>query len=117
MQRAMLNRATMRVGNTTDLSGRVTAESIKHELFAKKQSAPPMKRLFARFLLAAGAMLLSVTSYGQIPINSVPYTISQPGSYVLSKDLATATVTETAITINSNNVILDLGQRQFMRAV
>jgi len=30
-----------------------------------------MKRLFAHFLLAAGAMLLSVASYGQV-INSVP---------------------------------------------
>jgi len=30
MQRALLNRATIRVADTTDLSGRVTAESIKH---------------------------------------------------------------------------------------
>jgi hypothetical protein len=37
MQRAMLNRATLRVAETTDLSGRVTAESIKHALSAKKQ--------------------------------------------------------------------------------
>jgi hypothetical protein len=37
MQRAMLNRATMRVADTTEVSGRVTADSIKHELYAKKQ--------------------------------------------------------------------------------
>jgi hypothetical protein len=37
-----------------------------------------MKRLFAPFLLVAGAMLLSVASYGQA-INSVPYTITRPG--------------------------------------
>src|SRR5262249_312440 len=34
---AMLNRVTMRVAETTGLSGRVTAESIKHALSAKKQ--------------------------------------------------------------------------------
>jgi hypothetical protein len=33
-----------------------------------------MKRLFAPFLLAAGATLLSVASYGQA-INSVPYPV------------------------------------------
>jgi hypothetical protein len=38
MQRAMLNRATMRVANTTEVSGRVTADSIKQELYAKKQT-------------------------------------------------------------------------------
>jgi hypothetical protein len=39
MQRALLNRATMRVADTTEISGRVTADSIKHELYAKKQSS------------------------------------------------------------------------------
>jgi hypothetical protein len=107
MQHAMLNRATMRVADTTDLSGRVTAESIKHGWFAKKQSAPHVKRLFACFLLAAGAMLLSVASYGQgQAINSVPYTITQPGQYFLNKDLSTL-ASGAAIAINTSNVILD----------
>ena len=39
MQQAVLNRATMRVADTTDVSGRVTADSIKQELYAKKQSS------------------------------------------------------------------------------
>jgi hypothetical protein len=39
MQRAMLNRATIEVADTTEVSGRVTADSIKHELYAKKQSS------------------------------------------------------------------------------
>ena len=39
MQRAVLNRATIEVANTTDLSGRVTAESINDGLHAKKQSS------------------------------------------------------------------------------
>jgi hypothetical protein len=65
-----------------------------------------MKRLFARFLLAAGLMLLSVASYGQTIIGSVPYTISNPGNYVLNTDLPYAG-TGTAITVNSNNVTID----------
>jgi hypothetical protein len=32
-------------------------------------------------------MLLSVASYGQTIIGSVPYTISNPGNYVLNTDL------------------------------
>ena len=37
MQRAVLNRATIEVADTTEVSGRVTADSIKRGLFAKKQ--------------------------------------------------------------------------------
>ena len=37
MQRAVLNRATVEVANTTGVSGRVTADSIKDRLWAKKQ--------------------------------------------------------------------------------
>jgi hypothetical protein len=39
MQRAVLSRATIEVANTTDISGRVTAESINDGLRAKKQSS------------------------------------------------------------------------------
>ena len=39
MQHAMFNRATSRVADTTDVSGRATAESIKHGFCAKKQSS------------------------------------------------------------------------------
>ena len=66
-----------------------------------------MKRLLARFLLAAGAMLLSVTSYGQIAINSVPYTITSSGNYILNKDLFFNATKGTAISINSSDVTLD----------
>jgi hypothetical protein len=38
MQRAVFNRATMRVVNTTEVSDRVTADSIKNGLSAKKQT-------------------------------------------------------------------------------
>ena len=39
MQAAMLNRAIMRVADTTEVSGRVTTGSIKDGLYAKKQSS------------------------------------------------------------------------------
>jgi hypothetical protein len=39
MQAAMLNRTTMRVADTTEVSGRVTTGSIKDGLYAKKQSS------------------------------------------------------------------------------
>ena len=51
-------------------------------------------------------MLLSVASYGQA-INSVPFTISQPGNYFLNKNLVFTSPTGNAITINSSNVNLD----------
>jgi hypothetical protein len=35
----MHNHATIRVADRTDVSGRVTADSIKHELYAKKTSS------------------------------------------------------------------------------
>jgi hypothetical protein len=38
MQHAVLNRATIAVAETTEVSGRITAESIKHGFCAKKQS-------------------------------------------------------------------------------
>jgi hypothetical protein len=63
-----------------------------------------MKQLFARFLLAAGAILLSVASYGQTAINSVPYTIIASGNYFLNKDLTYGSSTGAAIAINTSNV-------------
>ena len=75
-----------------------------------------MKRQFARFLLAAGIMLLSVTSYGQTAINSVPYTITQPGQYFLNKDLSTF-ASGTAIAINSSNVILDFNGHKLINTL
>ena len=44
-----------------------------------------------------------------IPITGLPYTISAPGTYTLSADLPFTTPGGTALTINSSNVILDLG--------
>jgi hypothetical protein len=68
MQAAMLNRATMRVADTTEVSGRVTADSIKHELYAKKQSG--LRRLtifgFCKVCsLVAATLILTALAYAQ----------------------------------------------------
>jgi hypothetical protein len=56
MQAAMLNRATMRVADTTEVSGRVTTGSIKYGLYAKKQSS--LGRIaFAVSLVTSGFVL------------------------------------------------------------
>jgi hypothetical protein len=64
-----------------------------------------MKRLHS-LTLAAALALLSVASYGQIPINSTPLTITSPGIYVLAKDLSAPGI---AILIKSANVTIDFG--------
>jgi parallel beta-helix repeat protein len=66
-----------------------------------------MNRLFAPLLLAAGARLFSVASYGQTVINSVPYTITQPGNYILNTNLPYVPLSGNAITVNSSDVTID----------
>jgi len=65
------------------------------------------KRLLIRSLLSAGLMLLSVQSYGQTAINTLPYTISQSGAYILTDDLLYTLGSGTAITITASHVTLD----------
>ena len=68
MQRAMLNRATMRVANTADVSGRVAADSIKHELYANKQSSLGSLRIFGfckMCSLLAAFLILPALAYAQ----------------------------------------------------
>lgn len=66
-----------------------------------------MQRLHASSLLAAGLMLLTVASYGQTPISSVPFIISAPGSYIVTKDLSYNVPNLNAITVKSSNVTID----------
>jgi len=44
----------------------------------------------------------------RIPINLLPYTISAPGSYYLTKDMDYPAIAQNGITINSSNVTIDL---------
>ena len=68
MQRAVLNRATMRVAETTEVSGRVTADSIKHELYAKRQSSLWRLTIFGFCKvcsLVAATLILPTLAYAQ----------------------------------------------------
>ena len=67
-----------------------------------------------RFIILAmglSSLFAVAPSFAQTVINSVPYTISVSGKYVLGNNLiATASASQTAITVNAPNVILDLNQ-------
>jgi hypothetical protein len=56
-------------------------------------------------IAAAGVLLLAGTLTAQTPINTLPYDINAPGSYVLTADL----MGTEGIIINSSQVSLDLG--------
>ncbi len=64
-----------------------------------------MKSLFLALLAIASS---AADSFGQTVINSVPYTISAPGTYVLGSNLTYSSAAGAAITILSSNVTLDL---------
>ena len=64
-----------------------------------------MKSLFLAILAIAS---FSADSFGQTMINSVPYTISALGNYVLGSNLTYSSAAGAAITILSSNVTLDL---------
>jgi copper-binding protein NosD len=65
-----------------------------------------MKSLFFALLSIAS---LAADSFGQTIINSVPYTITAPGNYVLGSNLIYSSAAGAAIQIFSSNVTLDLG--------
>lgn len=74
-----------------------------------------MQRLHASSLLAAGLMLLAVASYGQTPISSVPFVISTPGSYIVTKELSGPSGVN-AITVKSSNVTIDFDSHSLVGA-
>src|ERR1700730_14766028 len=65
-----------------------------------------MKSLFFAVLAIAS---FAADSFGQIIVNSVPYPINAPGTYVLGSNLTYSSAAGAAITILSSNVTLDLG--------
>ena len=69
-------------------------------------------RLLARTpaILALTMLGLSAAASAQTVINSVPYTISVSGKYVLGNNFVTSSAAQSAITISAPNVILDLNQ-------
>ena len=67
-----------------------------------------MKKALAYAVLAAGSMLLSVASYGQTVIDSVPFTITKPGKYILQGNLFLNPPGVAAIAVRASNVNIDL---------
>ena len=65
-----------------------------------------MKSLFFALLATAS---FAADSFGQTIINSVPYSITAPGNYILGSNLVYSSAAGAAITIVSSNVTLDLG--------
>jgi hypothetical protein len=65
-----------------------------------------MKSLFFALLAIAS---FAADSFGQTVINSLPYTITAPGTYVLGSNLVYSSAGGAAVTILSSNVTLDLG--------
>ena len=67
-----------------------------------------LRHSFAAVCLLAASLGAASSAEAQTVINSVPYTISVSGKYVLANNFITASASQTAITINVSNVILDL---------
>ena len=84
MQSSVFNRAMIRVADTTEVSGRVTADSIKHELYANKQNNlwRLMCILAAVTLIPALAHAQNNQGNGPTPIPGVGFTIFTDGGYL-----------------------------------
>lgn len=68
-----------------------------------------MKSIALRILIIAAAVSSHAVAQVAKQITSLPAVITKPGRYVLSKDLVLKKVADAAITINSDDVKLDLG--------
>lgn len=67
-----------------------------------------MKAIRAICISLAALLLLTVVGHTQTVINSLPYTITASGTYVLGTNLTYSSTTGTAITVNQHNVTIDL---------
>jgi hypothetical protein len=67
---------------------------------------------FALFLVFVLPSFIQAETTNCTAITSVPYTISVPGIYCLTGNLETAMTEGHAITINVNNVVIDLNGRK-----
>ena len=60
-------------------------------------------------LEASDIIAMASNSDARTPISSIPFTITQPGSYVMTQNLENTTNNADGIIIDANNVTLDLG--------
>jgi hypothetical protein len=75
---------------------------------ACEQSIMPIKRLTLVLLLSMLGTTLRAETVNCTPITSLPATINSQGIYCLTGNLSTSQTSGNAITINANNVTLDL---------
>jgi hypothetical protein len=85
----MLNRATVRVANTRDVSGRVTAKSVKHGFYAKKQI--DLSRICVLAIVGSVVSLAPMSARAQAP-PSVPAEIAALQKQVAALQSAVATL-------------------------
>ena len=71
MQHSRLNRATIRVANTTEVSGRVTGESVKRGFFSKKQS-DLSRRVGGLTIFAPLVLVIVLTALAPISTHAAP---------------------------------------------
>jgi parallel beta helix pectate lyase-like protein len=64
--------------------------------------------LFTLLLLALGVPAPRAETTNCTPITSLPFTISSPGIYCLTRNLGPSVTPDAAITVGANNVVLDL---------
>ena len=67
-----------------------------------------MKMIRSLCTFAAALLLLTIVGHTQTVINSVPYTITAPGNYVLGASLTFSPASGNAISVNAHNVTIDL---------
>src|ERR1700730_469172 len=67
-----------------------------------------MKLIRSLCTFAAALLLLTIVGHTQTVINSVPYTITAPGNYVLGASLTFSPASGNAISVNAHNVTIDL---------
>jgi len=68
--------------------------------------------IFRSFVPSSFLQLCPGRDHNCTVITYLPYTISTPGIYCLNANLETDMTTGTAITINVNNVVIDLNSRK-----
>jgi hypothetical protein len=67
-----------------------------------------MKPLFGISILWATLSFLSVASYAQTSITSIPYTITASGTYIFAHNLLYSAANGNAITVKASHVVIDL---------
>jgi hypothetical protein len=96
---SVLNRATVRVANTRDVSGRVTAKSVKHGFYAKKQS--DLSRICVLAIFGSVVLLAPVPTRAQ----GVPAEIAALKAQVAALQSQVQALQTQLAAVQSNNAL------------